>query len=47
MTNIKTFSDVACHVELEDEWLGAAKAAYNTFMAKSSDKNSSVFKHKK
>ncbi|XP_047263725.1 uncharacterized protein LOC107857980 [Capsicum annuum] len=33
---IKTFFDVARHVELEDERLGAVKAASNAFMAKSS-----------
>ena len=30
--SIKTFSDVARHVKLEDERLGAAKAASNAFM---------------
>ena len=45
--NIKTFSDVARHVELEDERLGAAKAASNAFMAESSGKDSSGFKSKK
>ncbi|XP_047269149.1 uncharacterized protein LOC124898926 [Capsicum annuum] len=45
--NIKTFSDIARHVELEDEQLGAAKATSNAFMAESSGKNSSGFKRSK
>ncbi|XP_019261101.1 PREDICTED: uncharacterized protein LOC109239051 [Nicotiana attenuata] len=45
--SIKTFPDVARHVELEDERLGAAKAASNTFVAESSGKKSSGFKRKK
>ncbi|KAH0725073.1 hypothetical protein KY284_000938 [Solanum tuberosum] len=34
--SIKTFYDVAHHVELEDECLGAAKAASNAFVAEAS-----------
>jgi len=34
--SIKTFSDVARHVELEDERLGALKAYSNAFVAESS-----------
>ena len=45
--SIKTFSDVAHHVELEDERLGAAKAASNAFVAESSGMKSSGFKRKK
>ncbi|KAH0671590.1 hypothetical protein KY289_026083 [Solanum tuberosum] len=43
--NIKTFSDVTRHVELEDERLGAAKAAFHAFVAESSGTKSSGFKH--
>ncbi|KAH0747420.1 hypothetical protein KY285_009077 [Solanum tuberosum] len=45
--SIKTFSDVARHVELEDERLGATKAASNAFVAESSGTKSSGFKRKK
>ncbi|KAH0749462.1 hypothetical protein KY290_028694 [Solanum tuberosum] len=45
--NINTFSDVACHVELEDERLSAAKAASNAFVAESSGTKYSGFKRKK
>ena len=45
--SIKTFSDVECHVELEDECLGAAKTASNAFVAESSGTKSSNFKRKK
>ena len=45
--NIKTFSDVVHHVELKDERLGAAKAAFNAFVAESSGTKSSGFKRKK
>ncbi|KAF3638907.1 hypothetical protein FXO37_24173 [Capsicum annuum] len=41
------FFDVARHVELEDERLGAAKDASNAFMAESSGKDSSGFKRNK
>ena len=44
--NIKAFFDVAGHVELEDERLGAAKAASNAFVAESSGTKSSGFKRK-
>ena len=44
---MKNFSDIFCHVELEDEHLGASNAAFNIFMAESSGKNSSAFKRKK
>ncbi|KAH0651764.1 hypothetical protein KY284_031676 [Solanum tuberosum] len=45
--SIKTFSDVARHVELEDEHLGAAKTAFNAFVVESSGTKSSGFKRKK
>uniref|UniRef100_M1DXY9 Uncharacterized protein n=1 Tax=Solanum tuberosum TaxID=4113 RepID=M1DXY9_SOLTU len=45
--NIKTFSDVARHVELEDECISVAKAASNAFVADSSGTKSSGFKRKK
>ncbi|KAH0639721.1 hypothetical protein KY285_036307 [Solanum tuberosum] len=45
--SIKTFFDVAHHVELEDERVGAAKAASNAFVAESSGTKSSGFKCKK
>ncbi|XP_070049220.1 uncharacterized protein [Nicotiana tomentosiformis] len=45
--NIKTFADVAHHVELEDERLGAAKDLPNAFVAESSSTKRSSFKHKK
>ncbi|KAH0680975.1 hypothetical protein KY290_023709 [Solanum tuberosum] len=43
---IKTFSKVNRHAELEDERLGAAKAASNAFVAESSGTKSSGFKCK-
>ncbi|KAH0675987.1 hypothetical protein KY285_023788 [Solanum tuberosum] len=45
--SIKPFYDVARHVELEDERLGAAKAASKAFVAESSATKSSGFKRKK
>ncbi|KAH0755134.1 hypothetical protein KY290_025404 [Solanum tuberosum] len=45
--SIKTFSDVARHVELKDECLGAAKAASHAFVAESNGTKSSGFKRKK
>lgn len=43
--NIKTFSDVICYVELEDERLGAAKFITNTYMVESNSKKALGFKH--
>ncbi|KAH0748633.1 hypothetical protein KY290_027865 [Solanum tuberosum] len=45
--SIKTFSDVARHVEFEYERFGAAKAASNAFVAESIGTKSSGFKRKK
>ncbi|XP_019258256.1 PREDICTED: uncharacterized protein LOC109236514 [Nicotiana attenuata] len=43
----KTFDDVARHVELENERLGAAKAVPNAFVAESSVTKRSSFKRKR
>ena len=43
---IKTLSDVARHVEVEDERLGVAKAVFNIFVVESSGTKSSGFKRK-
>lgn len=45
--SIKTFADAACHVELEDERLGAAKFLVQAFVAESSSGKASGFKRKK
>ena len=43
---IKIFSDVAYHVEMEDEYLIVAKGAGNAFVAESSSHGALSFKHK-
>nr|XP_009786940.1 PREDICTED: uncharacterized protein LOC104234977 [Nicotiana sylvestris] len=45
--NIKIFADVALHVELEDEWVGAAKTVPNAFVVESSSTKRLSFKHKR
>ena len=44
--NIKTFADIARHLELEDERLEAAKPDAQAYVAASSSKNIHVFKRK-
>ena len=44
--NIKTFADIARHLELEDERLEAAKPDAQAYVAASSSKNILVFKRK-
>ena len=45
--SIKTFSNIARHVEVEDECLGAAKTTSNAYVVQSSATKSSGFKRKK
>ena len=44
--NIKTFADISCHLELEDECLEAAKPNAHACVAESSSKKSFYFKRK-
>ena len=42
--NIKTFDDIACHLELEDECLEAAKSSSHAYVAEGNTRGTSSSK---